>query len=50
MDALIDYLNRLFKKDSTIIKYQALEAFGTFRRLASISIHAFLNEFDKKNI
>ena len=47
MDAVIERLNRLFKKDSTITKYQALEAFERFKRPASMSIQAFLNEFDK---
>ena len=28
--------------------YRALEAFETFRRPASMSIQAFLNEFDKR--
>ena len=46
MDAITERLNRLFKKDSTVTKYQALEAFETFRRPASMSIQAFLNEFD----
>ena len=50
VNALIDCLNRLFKKDSTITNYQASEAFETFRRPASMSIQAFLNEFDKKNV
>ena len=36
VDAIIEHLNRLFKKDSTITRYQALEAFETFRRPASI--------------
>ena len=48
VDAKIEHLNRLFKKDSTITKQQPLEAFETFRRPASISIQAFLNEFDKR--
>ena len=47
VDAILERLNRLFKKDSTITKYQALEAFETFRRPESMSIQAFLNEFDK---
>ena len=46
--AITERLNMLFKKDSTITKYQALEAFETFRRPASMSIQAFLNEFDKR--
>ena len=28
-DVIIIYLNRLYKKDSTVIKYQALETFET---------------------
>ena len=48
VDAIIERLNKLFKKDSTITKYQALETFETFRRPASMSIQAFLNEFDKR--
>ena len=48
VDAIIERLNRLFKKDSTITKYHALEAFETFRRPASTSIQAFLNEFNKR--
>ena len=47
VDAIIECLNRLFKKDSAITKYQALEAFETFIIPASISLQAFLNEFDK---
>ena len=47
VDAIIERLNGLIKKDSTITKYQALEAFETFRRPASMSIQAFLNKFDK---
>ena len=42
VDAIIESLNRLFKKDSTITKYQALEGFETFRRAASMSFQAFL--------
>ena len=48
VNAIIERLNRLFNKDSTITKYQALEAFETFRRPASMSIQEFLNEFDKR--
>ena len=48
VDAIIERLSKLLKKDSTITKYQALEAFETFRRPASMSIQAFLNEFDKR--
>ena len=31
VDFIIEYLNRLFKKDSTVIKYQTLEAFMRFK-------------------
>ena len=48
VDAIIEHWNRLFKKDSAITKNQALEAFETFRRPASMSIQAFLNECDKR--
>ena len=45
--AIINWLNKLFKKDSTITKYQTLEAFETFWS-SNMSIQAFLNEFDKR--
>ena len=48
VDFIIEYLNRLFKKDSTVIKYQTLEAFMTFKRPSNMSIQAYLNEFDKR--
>ena len=32
VDAILRRLDRLFKKDSTITKYQALKAFETFKR------------------
>ena len=48
MDAIIERLNRSFKKGSTITKYKALEVFETLRRPSSMSIEAFLNEFDKQ--
>ena len=38
VDDMTELLNRLFKKGFTITKYQALEAFETFRRSASMSI------------
>ena len=38
VDAIINRLNRLFKKDSTITKYQTVEAFETFRRPSNMSI------------
>ena len=36
VDFITEHLNRLFKKDST--KYQALEAFMTFKRLSNMPI------------
>ena len=42
-DAIVECLNRLFRKDSTITKYQDLEAFEKFRRLTSRPIQVFLN-------
>ena len=41
-------MNKLFKKDSTVTKYKALEAFMTFKRPSKMSIQAYLNEFDKR--
>ena len=39
VDAITERLNRLFKKDPTITKYQALEPFEAFRRPASIKLN-----------
>ena len=44
---IITRLNHLFKKNSTIAKYQAFILFMTFKRPSTMSIQAFLNEFDK---
>ena len=41
VDVIIDHLNRLYKKDSTVTKYQALEAFKTSRQPCNISIESF---------
>lgn len=48
VDAITNRLNRLFKKGSTITKYQVLEAFETFKRPLNMSIQAFLNESDNR--
>ena len=45
--AIINILNHLFKKDSTITKYQPFESFMTFKRLSAMSIQVFLNELDE---
>ena len=47
VDGITNRVNRLFKRGSTITKYQAFESFMTFKRLSPMSIQAFLNEFDK---
>ena len=48
MDAIKNRLNRLFKIDSTITKYQAFESFMTSKRPSTMSIQACLDEFDKQ--
>ena len=48
VDAIINRLNCLLKKDSTITKYQAFESFMTFKRSSAMSISACLNEFEKQ--
>ena len=45
---ITDRLDKFFKKDETLQKYQALEAFETYRRSPSLSIQEFLNEFEKR--
>ena len=47
MDATITTLNRLFRKDSKITKYQAFKSFMTFKRPFTMSIQVFLNGFYK---
>ena len=47
MDTIITRPNRLIKKYSTITKYQAFNSFLTFKRPSTMSIQAFLNEFNK---
>ena len=42
--AIINRRNKLFKKDSTITKYQTIETF----RSSSIPIQTVLNQFDKR--
>ena len=51
-DVIIIYLNRLYKKDSTVIKYQALETFETFRRPCDMSIQSLkrmIKKFEKNS-
>ena len=45
MDAIINRLYRLFKKDSTTTKYQAFKSFVTFKRPSAMSIQAFLRGY-----
>ena len=49
IDIIIERLDRLFKKDTTIQKYTALEAFETYRRPNNTSIRDFLVEFEKRH-
>ena len=48
VDFIIEHLNRLLKKNSTVTRYQALEAFMTFKRPLNMPIQAYLNEFDER--
>ena len=48
VETIIIRLNCLFKKGSIITKYQAFNSFMTFKRWTTMSIQAFLNEFDKR--
>ena len=48
VDTITNRLSHLFKKDSTITKYQVFESLMTFKRPSAMSIQAFLNEFDKR--
>ena len=48
VDVIINRRNRLYKKDSTVKKYQALEAFETFRGQCDMPIQSFLHEFEKR--
>jgi len=47
VETIIKRLDRLFKKDSVITKYLALEKFESFKRPPDMSIQTFLNEFKK---
>ena len=46
VDKVIEQLNRLYKKDKLVEKYNALESFETYKRNSSTSIHDFLTEFE----
>lgn len=48
VDKIIERLNRLYKKDELTEKYNALEAFETYKRNSNTSIREFLTEFEKR--
>ena len=41
-------LDKLYKKDDTLFKFQALEAFQTYKRPSNLSIPEYINEFEKR--
>ena len=45
---IIDRLNEIYKKDELTQKYNALEAFETYRRQPNLKIRDFFTEFEKK--
>lgn len=45
---IIDRLNKIYKKDELTQKYNALEAFETYKRKPTLSIRDFLTEFEKR--
>ena len=49
VDKIIDRLNQIYKKDELTEKYNALEAFETYKRPTNIPIRDFLTEFEKRH-
>ena len=47
VDKIIEWWNRLYKKDELTEKYNALESFETYKRNSSTSIRDFVTEFQK---
>ena len=45
---IIDRLNKIYEKDELSQKYNALEAFKTYRRRPNLTIRDFLTEFEKR--
>ena len=45
---IIEKLNKMYKKDELSQKYNALEAFETYKRKGNTSIRDFLTEFGKR--
>ena len=48
IDKIITRLNKIYKKDELTQKYNALEAFETYKRKSTTSIRDFLTEFEKR--
>ena len=45
---IIDKLDNIYKKDELSEKYNALEAFEGYKRIANITMREFLTEFEKR--
>ena len=45
---IITKLNKIYKKDELTQKFNALEAFETYKRKPSLTIRDFLTEFEKR--
>lgn len=48
VEKIIAQLDVLFKKNTTLEKFEALDSFETYRRSSDVSIHEFVIEFDKR--
>ena len=48
VDKIIERLNKIYKKDELLQKYNDLEAFQTYKRPVNTSIRNFLIEFEKR--
>ena len=47
VEIIMAQLDKLCKKDDALSKFQALEAFGTYKRPSKLSIPEYINEFGK---
>ena len=47
VEIIMAWLDKLCKKDDALSKFQALEAFGTYKRPSKLSIPEHINEFGK---
>ena len=45
---VLDKLDKIFKKNAIIEKFEALDSFETYRRSSDTTIHNFIVEFDKR--